>query len=261
MGLNKRITSISLIATTSMVVLYMFHRKLYRDNYTIMTWKSKVFGRHLVMKGKQRIEVKPTEYTLKKKQFILLFTIDFSSHWSSPSEDVLTKTLIHIYETLKKYSIEVIFIPSDRTLTLDTHHTYLNYMPWLSITTHTQPTLVVTAQSVPAPPVLEHGKSNTTSNTTTTTSTTNHSMAKHLTQRYGIKGIPTLNVLDGVTGEVISYNGKLDLANHITIHLSDNTTTTTTTMKHQVGNHFDNRRIVFLSLLLLLLLPQEEIIL
>jgi nucleoredoxin len=37
---------------------------------------------------------------------------------------------------------------------------------------------------------------------------------QNLKQRYGINGIPTLVVLEGKTGELVSYEGRADLQNH-----------------------------------------------
>ncbi len=107
--------------------------------------------------------------------------VDFSGHWGSPSTG-LTPKLIDIYNDVKEVagedSIEIIYVASDRKCYEKRFETCLGYMPWKAI------------------PMK------------------NKSITRHLSHRFGIRGIPTLVVLDGESGIVVSSKGKLDFSTH-----------------------------------------------
>ena len=131
---------------------------------------------------------------------VLIFRLYFSAHWCPPCRR-FTPLLAAAYkahteciaaennkegedegdtdDAIEVDEIEVIFISSDSVWTQYNH--YRSSMPWLSVPFSNLHSLKIKDE---------------------------------LSSKYGVRGIPTLIVLDGKTGEVVTKNGRGEYANY-----------------------------------------------
>ena len=110
----------------------------------------------------------PCEAALKGKEVVALY---FSAHWCPPCR-IFTPQLADAYKGLAEAgrSFEVVFISSDRGQ--GEFDGYFQEMPWLAL------------------PFAQRGA------------------ARELSKEFSVSGIPSLILLHGETGEVISTNGR-----------------------------------------------------
>mmetsp|Transcript_17064 Transcript_17064/g.28496 ORF Transcript_17064/g.28496 Transcript_17064/m.28496 type:complete len:170 (+) Transcript_17064:66-575(+) len=109
---------------------------------------------------------------LKGKQFVGVY---FSAHWCPPCRG-FTPLLAAFYDSLAEEdadALEVVFVSSDQTEA--DFRSYFKTMPWTAL------------------PLTSRHKA-------------------ELSNKYGVSGIPMLVILDGVTGEVKSANGRGDVS-------------------------------------------------
>mmetsp|Transcript_1874 Transcript_1874/g.3537 ORF Transcript_1874/g.3537 Transcript_1874/m.3537 type:complete len:146 (-) Transcript_1874:325-762(-) len=97
----------------------------------------------------------------------------FSAHWCPPCR-AFTPKLVKFYEDLKAQGVDfdIIFVSSDRDQA--SFEEYFAFMPWLAI------------------PMGDK-------------------RARNLMSKFGVQGIPSLIVLDGTTGDLISKNGRTEV--------------------------------------------------
>jgi len=131
-----------------------------------------LLGSKLVGKTKDKGKLMDTRYVLAGKEVIGLY---FSSNSSMPCRQ-FSPLLVEVYDACKRSgkSFEVVYISSDsdESSFKNCHNTH----PWLAL------------------PYKEHD------------------IKKALRKNYGIPGIPSLVLLDGSTGEIITINGRELLA-------------------------------------------------
>ena len=127
-----------------------------------------------LLKGSSQLQIQlHTTDALAHKKIILLY---FSAHWCGPCRN-FTPTLSEFYLThrdIRPDDIEIVFISSDRDSNGFT--TYFGTMPWLAV-----------------PFESRHLK-------------------QAMTSRFGVGGIPALVVLDAHTGNVVTADGRGDVA-------------------------------------------------
>eukprot|EP01038_Epipyxis_sp_PR26KG_P017842 gene17842-24922_t len=120
--------------------------------------------------------VKPTEEVVNGKKLVGLY---FSAHWCPPCR-AFTPSLCQFYNDLKQIdenALELIFFSSDNDEDEFSH--YYETMPFTSIPYDNQDIIGATAK------------------------------------KFGIRGIPSLIILDGATGAVVDANGRTTVSNAV----------------------------------------------
>ncbi|XP_067671480.1 nucleoredoxin-like [Haliotis asinina] len=95
--------------------------------------------------------------------------IYFSAHWCPPCRG-FTPALAEFYKKMKSKGLEIVFVSSDRDE--DSFNGYYETMPWLAVS------------------FADRGRK------------------QQLCDKFGVTGIPTLVLLDGKTGEMITKDGR-----------------------------------------------------
>ncbi len=108
----------------------------------------------------------PTSDALRNARLVGLY---FSAHWCGPCRSftpMLSEMYSHLKDHRPRHGLEIVFVSSDRDA--NTFSTYFGTMPW---------------QAIP----FEHAQS----------------IKGNLNLTYGVRGIPSLVILDAVTGQVV----------------------------------------------------------